>query len=122
MRPNPVLDRLMAELSDGQWHLVGDDPQVGIRRFVLVEHVNGKFQVHVKTENYATRLILDANARSRSNTAGRRWGDGQRVASIPLDIWNKHLQTAHNAGDEAYVAKFLNDSDNAALRTFDGVL
>lgn len=119
---NPMLDRLMAELSDGQWHLVGEDHATGIRRFVMVENINGKFRVHVKTENHATGLILDANARSRSNTAGRRWGDGQRVASIPLDIWNKHLQEAHRLGDDAYVSKWLNDADHAGFRTFEGTL
>lgn len=109
-------------LYDGGWKLISDNPERGIRRYACVLMVDGKFQVIVKTENYAIGLILDANTRDRAETAGQKFGDFARVASVPIDIWNRELDEAHSAGDEAYVNKWLNDGDHAGFRTKEGML
>ncbi|MBB3997198.1 hypothetical protein [Aureimonas pseudogalii] len=66
--------------------------------------------------------ILEANAEKRSETAGKRWGDGQIVASIPnaLLYGDGYYAQARAAGDKPAMKKFLNDSDYAKLRTKEG--
>lgn len=64
--------------------------------------------------------ILDNNQEVLNNSAGQRWGDGKVVASIPLDYYFDKIAPAKRAGDDAYIKRFLNDSDNRKFRTFGG--
>lgn len=64
--------------------------------------------------------ILEANARLRAANAGKRWGDGQIVASIPLDKYYQEIVPLKKAGDQAGIKRWLNDPDNHKLRTFEG--
>jgi hypothetical protein len=58
------------------------------------------------------------------NEADRAWrGDWHRVASIPLNILHDSgLNDAQTQGDDKFVKRWLNDSDNRAWRTKDGHL
>ena len=69
---------------------------------------------------YIVDPILDANVAVCNTTQGQRWGGGQRVASIPLNMFWDKLHEAVTNKDDAYVRKFLNNSDNKKLRTFHG--
>lgn len=71
-----------------------------------------------------TGPILDANAERRAESAGKRWGDGQVIASIPncLLYGDGYYAKARAAGDKDAMLKFLDDSDNAKLRTKEGRL
>jgi hypothetical protein len=64
--------------------------------------------------------ILERNERLRNETAGERWGNGQKVASIPIHIWQRELAEAQREGDDKYVNRWLNDSDHRKFRTKDG--
>jgi|GEM_PF-3583126 len=64
--------------------------------------------------------IIEDNQRARADSAGRRWGDGAVVASIPLGLYFDKLAPAKRAGDDAYVKRVLNDRDYYKLRTRDG--
>lgn len=64
--------------------------------------------------------ILEANQRSYNESAGKRWGDGQIVASIPENIYWEKFAPAKKAGDDQYIKRLLNDSDLRKLRTFEG--
>jgi hypothetical protein len=66
--------------------------------------------------------ILERNTRLRNELVGERWGDGKRVASIPIHIWQRELAEAQREGDEKHVRKWLNDPDHRAFRTKDGKL
>ena len=66
--------------------------------------------------------ILDNNAEERAASAGSRFGDMTKVASIPLNLYFEKFVPAKKAGDDAYVRKLLNDSDFAHLRTKEGRL
>jgi hypothetical protein len=66
--------------------------------------------------------ILERNERLRNETVGERWGDGKRVASIPIHIWQRELAEAQREGDDKYVNRWLNDPDHKAFRTKDGKL
>lgn len=47
------------------------------------------------------------------------WGDGQRVASIPLVVW-QDLKRRGIADDPGRLKAWLNDPDNRAFRTRPG--
>jgi hypothetical protein len=64
--------------------------------------------------------ILERNERLRNETTGERWGDGQKVASIPIHIWQRELAEAQREGDDKYVNRWLNDPDHKKFRTKDG--
>lgn len=65
--------------------------------------------------------LTDANAEAEKATQGVRFGDWNRVASVPLNILEKtQLDTAIQMGDDRYVSKILNDIDNSKFRTSRG--
>lgn len=62
--------------------------------------------------------ILDRNAETAADNAGKRWGDGQVAARIPLDLYYAKFQEARLNQDEKYIRKLLSDIDYGKLRTF----
>lgn len=66
--------------------------------------------------------ILELNAERRAETAGKRWGDGQIVASIPnaLLYGDGYYAQARAAGDKDAMKKVLNDRDFYKLRVKEG--
>lgn len=72
--------------------------------------------------DYEARDTIDINAAQR-NLAQKNWaGDYHHVASIPLNVFYDQLAEASKQGDERYISKWLNDSDNRAWRTKEGRL
>ena len=55
------------------------------------------------------------------NDAPARWGDGKRVASIPMAIYWE-LKRTGVADDQAALRRWLNDPDNRHFRTRPGVV
>lgn len=94
------------------------DPEIG-RTVWLIFNDRGELTgAHVEQEVDA---ILEANAEAEKETHGRRFGDYNRVASVPLTFFEKAgLGDAINAQDRRYLSKVLNDSDNAKFRTSRG--
>ncbi len=75
------------------------------------------------TEYVFTDLMLDANAEQANSSNGQRWGDGKVYARVPMNIaYNGYLGEATQAGDQKAIAKWMNDSDNAKFRTFEGTV
>lgn len=66
--------------------------------------------------------VLERNYELQKETDGKSWGDGQIVASIPLDKYFRDIVPARNNGDEKWIRKYLNDPDNSLLRTKRGRL
>ena len=64
--------------------------------------------------------LFERTQTARAETAGKSWGDGQKVASIPIHIWQRELAEAQREGDEKHVKKWLNDPDHAKFRTKEG--
>jgi len=65
--------------------------------------------------------ILDENRRKLNASAGQRWGDMTHVASIPNSMfWHGDFAKAHADQDEAWITRYLNNSDNKKLRTREG--
>lgn len=97
----------------GDGMLIQDDPW----KRVWVAFLDGQF---VQCKEERVDPLLEANADALKESEGRKWGDGRRVASIPLGIWWDKIKPARDAGDETYIKRFLNDADNAKFRTFKG--
>jgi hypothetical protein len=106
----------MSDVYDGEWRLMDDDPEMGVRRWWLDL---GTHYV-MRTEYYETDRMLEFNAALRSETAGQRFGEMRCVASMPMNVWQKTLAPAIQQQDSEYVRKILNDSDFSKFRTFEG--
>lgn len=100
------------------WDLLDRDPLTGRERWLYFE--NGELKgMRIDVPNVDP--ILEANAEAEKATHGVRFGDWNRVASIPLTLLEKSgLDTAVDMGDDRYLSKWLNDGDNAAFRTSRG--
>lgn len=64
--------------------------------------------------------LLDANKERRAETAGNRWGDMALVASVPMHLAEEVIFPALKNHDDAFVKKWLNNSDNLGFRTKEG--
>lgn len=102
-------------IRDGDWELFDYDPTTGRS----VWHWFDGEKLHQRTD-YPVDQILQDNTAARNDLAGRNWGEGQRIASIPLNIFYDQLGEAHAQGDKKYLSRWLNDGDNAGFRTFEG--
>jgi hypothetical protein len=103
----------------GDWRLFDENPALGIKRYRL-DLGNG--QAVMRTEYHHTEELLKANHEQLMDSQGSRWGDGQIVARIPLNVLYNELGDAVREGDEAYVNKWLNNSDHRKFRTREGKL
>lgn len=79
------------------------------------------------TDNMIIRVDQDVtdtirtNEAERNATAGQRFGEWRKVASVPLNHFiQQGLADANKQHDDKYLSKWLNDGDNRAFRTFEG--
>lgn len=103
------------QINDGQWMLVSHDVKTG--RTVWKCYDGAK--IHFRTD-YPVTAVIEDNKHYMNESQGQRFGDGKRVASIPLNIFYDRLVEAQKQGDKKYIRRWLNDSDNKAFRTFEG--
>ena len=106
------------QIRDGEWILFEHDHETGRTVWYMQD---GPY-THWRTD-YPVENLIEANQRHR-NMASNGWaGDYHLVASIPQNILydeNLGLSRAHNEGDDKYLSRWLNDSDNRAWRTKEG--
>lgn len=76
----------------------------------------------IVTEMLNQSELLDANTELRNDTANTRFGDLPLVASVPMHLAEEILFPALKNHDDAFVKKWLNDSDNIGFRTRGGQL
>lgn len=105
-------------VRDGEFELIDWDPKTG--RTVWSMFDGEKTVIRTDTPVQST---LDANAAAR-NSAPSDWkGDWHRVASVPMQLLyddNLGLNKAIQQGDDKYLSRWLNDSDNRAWRVKEG--
>ena len=94
------------------------DPEIGRTVWLVFDDRGNMKGAHVEQEVDA---ILEANAEAEKATHGVRFGDYNRIASIPLTFMERTgLDQAIDARDQRYISKVLNDSDNRKFRTSRG--
>jgi len=103
-------------IRDGAWRLFDYDFTTG-RSVWVTDNPDGSTTVRT---DYPVENIVKDNRAHLLDSHGKRWGEGRRVASIPLNIYHEQLAEAQNQKDDKYMSRWLNDSDNAAFRTFQG--
>lgn len=98
--------------------LFDDDPEIGRKVWLVFDDKGNMKGAHVEQQ---ADQIMEANKFAMSATVGAKFGDFNRVASVPLTFYEKTgLGEAVNAGDRRYLSKVLNDSDHAGFRTSRG--
>lgn len=104
-----------ADPFGGKGILVGDSPT---KREWVCEVEPGKWAV-MSTE--WVDPLFEQNAALKSINRGKKWGDGRVVASIPESVFYRgDFKKAFDGGDQQWLKRFLNDSSNEKLRTFEG--
>lgn len=103
-------------IRDGDWWLFDHDPK--LKRTVWARE-NGDGTTTYRTD-YEVDPTVNANQAQR-NMAEKGWrGDYHQIASIPLNIYYDQLASAAREGDDKFLSRWLNDSDNRAWRTKTG--
>jgi hypothetical protein len=100
------------------WSLFDDDPEIGRKVWLGFDDKGQMKAAHVEQN---IDQILEDNAEAEKLSHGQRFGDYNRIASVPLTFYEKTgLGDAVDAGDRKYLSKVLNDPDNSRLRTSRG--
>jgi hypothetical protein len=105
-------------LFDGMWRLMSDDG-MGTRKYIGAIDEN---TLVVKTETYLPSMLAEQNAEDLKASDGKRWGDGQVFARVPMHIKYGELLEPTRQGDKRWLKRFWNNSDNAWMRTFRGTV
>lgn len=83
---------------------------------------------HILRHTQDVTSILDANKRAQADSIGKRWGDMEKVASIPFAVvmeWKEKYginALAPTPEDKIRIVALLNDPDYTYLRTRGGRL
>ena len=95
--------------------LLSANPELGTRTYFhsTPEHV------HIETVQDATQVVEAAKSKFNNTDERARWGEWQRVASIPL-VTFYDLKAKGIADDPTAMKKWLNDPDNRFFRTRPG--
>lgn len=110
---------MTAPVYNGEWQLLSEDRETGTRKWIMALDENN---LVVKTESYVPSLLAEANAEDLNESEGKRFGDGQVVARIPMNTLYGPLLEPVKQDDKRYLRKFLNDPDNRWMRSFRGRL
>ena len=89
------------------------DPLTGATRYFSYDDATG--QCTIQTTRDVSALVELNKLRYNSVSESTRWGDGQVVASIPLELL-ADLQRRGIAQDQEKMRAWLNDSENLYFR------
>lgn len=104
------------KIQDGDWTLFDHDFK--LKRTVWVRS-NPDGSQTFRTD-YAVDDTIEANRTMRNGLNAGWKGDWHKVASIPLNVFHDQLAEASRQGDDKFMSRWLNDSDNQAWRTKEG--
>ena len=90
--PNVTYEEQIDPRNPGPWKMVEDNEYY--RRWEL----DLGDRIVVKTEHKGTEQLLEDNQRCFNENAGQRWGDGQVVGSVPMNIY---FQSGLGRGQQA---------------------
>lgn len=105
-------------IKDGGWELYEWDARTGRSVWSMFDGEKVVFRVDTPVAS-----SIEENTLAR-NAAPDGWkGDWHRIASLPMQLLYDEklgLNKAIQQGDDRYLARWLNDSDNRAWRTKEG--
>lgn len=98
--------------------LFDDDREIGRRTYLVFDERGNLRGAHVEQD---VDHIIEMNKQALDISSGTRFGDYNRIASVPLTFLERTgLGDAVDAGDRRFISKVLNDSDNSGFRTSRG--
>lgn len=100
----------------GKWLPWSYDPTTG-KKVSFCENEDGTVLWHTETD---VEGLVENNKSAFNESEGKRWGDGKVIASIDMTTYFNKIVPAKQAGDDAYIKRWLNDSDNRGYRTWKG--
>lgn len=83
-----------------------------------VEMEPGKFII--RTEFFADETLIANNQQAYNDSHGKRWGEGQVVARVPLNKLYQDVIPHIKDGDKDFVKWWLNRDEAKPFRTFKG--
>jgi hypothetical protein len=104
--------------ESGDWRLFSRSPD-GLKEVHALYLDDGQ-EVYRTTYYAAADPIFEWNEEDFSASIHKRWDDGQVAARVPMAIWAREIAPRQADGNDASLKRWLNDSDNAAFRTFRG--
>lgn len=104
------------DVWDGAWLLMEHDAETGRCVWMTVQDGQYVFRVDQPLDE-----IFTANNDAVIDTNGRRFGEWNRVASIPHHlVYQNGVNDAIEQHDDTFLSRFLNDSDHSKFRTSRG--
>lgn len=100
---------------------IAENPLTGVSTWIYPDPDNDDGVIIQEQQDVAA--LLDENTALRNIAADGWKGDYHSIARIPLAMAHDPNAAIHHAmreGDDKWVSKFLNDSDNGKLRTKGG--
>ena len=97
--------------------VLSTDPLTGVTQFFTFDRMNDTFTIH--SEQDVSAAVESAKASFNSTDERARWGDWQKVATIPLTVLDD-LKKRGIAEDNKKMKAWLNDKDNRYFRTRPG--
>jgi uncharacterized protein (DUF1697 family) len=105
-------------IKDGDWELMKWDAKTGKSTWRMF---NPDGSVTIRSDQPVTSII-EENKFLRNETVGNRMGDYVMTSRIPMNVLfdeQKGLADAFRCGDDNYIRRWENDSDNRAWRVND---
>lgn len=108
-----------SRIPDDQWEFEGFADGGTSRTFIYwVDKENGVF--FRKKENAIEKELIAQNQERLNQSQGVRFGDGQVVARVPMNIFYRDIAPRLKQGDRDYTKYWLNHENNRPWRNFRG--
>lgn len=112
----PTPCRVNDMITDGAWTLIDHEIETGRSTWMTEQDGQYVFRVDMPLND-----IFDQNNDAVVESIGRKFGDYNRVASIPHHlIYKNGVNDAIQQHDSKWLSKWLNDPDNKKFRTSRG--
>lgn len=115
--PNVTYEEQIDPANPGGWVMVEDNESY--RRWEL----DLGDRIVAKTEHKGTDKLLEDNQRIFNENDGKRWGDGQVVGSVPMNMYfQSGLAEAGKQKDIKFIRRWWDDPDHRKFRKFKGTI
>jgi hypothetical protein len=118
-----TIDPARLNIRDDAWEFVEITEDFIRHRAVVERHANGDVSYVYRTTPRAIASLLEDNKRSFEDSQTKRFGDGQIVGRIPLNVLfdpKNQLAQKIREGDRDHMKWWLNSEDARPFRTFRG--
>jgi hypothetical protein len=118
-----TIDPARLNIRDDAWEFVEITEDFIRHRAVVERHDNGDVSYVYRTTPRAIASLLEDNKRSFEDSQTKRFGDGQIVGRIPLNVLfdpKNQLAQKIREGDRDHMKWWLNSEDARPFRTFRG--